>query len=333
MKYNIIKRINASTLFAETENKIYVLKEIPLEDTNMYKKLIKLNCKNVVNFIETTSIDDKFYIVEEYINGITLNNYLENNTLDDEKIREIIIQVCNGLREVHRLGIVHRDINPNNIMITENGNTKIIDFGISRTIKSNKSRDTQILGTQGFTAPEQFGFHQTSERSDIYSIGVLMNYLKTKQIPSEELADGWMREIIIKCTQIDETNRYNNIDDLISAINKKSRVNRIIRLIPGFRKRIWWHSLIASVYYIVMLFFLIMSFVISTSAVEGIANFFIFFFALTVPVPILTNFLNWKNRLPFIANKSKETKIIFQILLCLISIIISLTIIILCPIA
>lgn len=69
-----------------------------------------------------------------------------------------------------------------------------------RTVKRNQSCDTEILGTQGFTAPEQFGFHQTGPKADIYSMGVLINVMATGCLPGVQLVNGWLSEIVLKCT-------------------------------------------------------------------------------------------------------------------------------------
>lgn len=314
MNYEIIKSINEKTKIAVSENDMYVLKEIPLSDTEMYKKLMKLNCTNVIRFFDTVAIDGKFYVVEEYVNGITLENYIDTaGCLDEEHTKQIILQVCAGLKEIHKLGIIHRDINPNNIMIASDGTVKIIDFGISRTVKANKSHDTEILGTQGFTAPEQFGFRQTNAKADIYSVGVLINYMRTKQLPSERLTNGWLSEIVLKCTQIDEINRYGNIDDLVSSINKKNRTKHFFKSIPGFRKGIWWHYIIAVAYYAALAFFLLVALATGKNLLDTLLTFGFFFLGFAMPVPILTNYCNWTNRFSFIKNKTKPRKIMLQL--------------------
>lgn len=324
MNYEIIKNLNDQTKIAKYGEVLFVLKEIPLSDTDMYRKLINLNCDNIVKFYDTVTIDGCFFVVEEYVNGITLKDHIDTiGCLDDEQTKYIALQICNGLKEIHKLGIIHRDINPNNIMITSNGSVKIIDFGISRTVKRNQSFDTEILGTQGFTAPEQFGFHQTTAKSDIYSVGVLINYMKTKQLPGVKLTNGWLSEIVLKCTQIDEINRYDDIDDLIKSIEKKNKANHFFKSIPGFRKGVWWHYIIAITYYITLFVFLLFSLFIGISVKDSILTFGFFFFAFALPVPILTNYYNWTSRFEFIKNKTRFKKILIQIAFACLSVVVS----------
>lgn len=329
--YNVLKNINETTMLVEKENFIYIAKVISLEDVPMYKMLMTINNPNIVGFFGTDVINDRFCIIEEYVQGITLEQYYNANrsSITDNDIVNIILQVCNGLEAVHNNGIVHRDINPSNIMITGNGTVKIIDFGISRINKNNQQTDTHILGTQGYAAPEQFGFAQTSAKADIYSLGVLINYLKTGYIPNAVHADGWLGDVVNKCTQIDETKRYSNISDLVGALSKKGHLLRFFSIVPGFRKKIWWHILIASLYYISFVFFTYIMIDMAESLRMTICYFMVDIFLLGMPVPILTNFLDWTNRLSFVRNNSRSTKIVIQVLLTIMCLIISAVFIIL----
>lgn len=332
MNYKIVQNINEQTKLAFSSGKMYILKQICISDTDMYKKLMTLQCDNVIKFYETVTLDGKFYIVEEYVNGMTLSEYLDlAGCLNEAQTSQIVLQVCAGLEAVHKLGIIHRDINPNNIMITPDGTVKIIDFGISRTVKVNQSLDTQILGTQGFTAPEQFGFHQTGQRADIYSVGVLINYIRTKKLPHEKLTSGYLSEIVLKATRIDEADRYGDICEITCALQKKRRKNKILRTVPGFRQGVWWHGVIACIYYLILDFFLIIAPISAKSFFSGCLYFLYFFFSFAVPVPILTNFLNWTDRLQFIANKRKGTKILIQIVFAICSVLLSFSFIIASP--
>lgn len=335
MQYEILKQLNTQTLLAMAEGTLYVLKEIPLVDTDMYKKLAGLDCRNIVKFYGTTALDGRFYAVEEFLNGgCTLREYLERRgPLSDLETKDVALQICNGLKQVHKLGIVHRDINPNNIMLAADGTVKIIDFGISRTVKRNQSCDTEILGTQGFTAPEQFGFHQTGPKADIYSVGVLINVMATGCLPGVQLVNGWLSEIVLKCTQIDETNRYGNMDDLILDLERRSRLQRVLRTVPGFRKGIWWHKLIAVLYYIVLLFFLIFAVATAHSRLDALCSFGFFFFGYAVPVPILTNYLDWTHRIAGMQNKTKSQRIWIQISLAALAQVLSMVCIIAVPAA
>lgn len=329
---NILKEINSTTMIVEENNHIYIAKEISLDAVPVYKRLMQIENPNIVKLYKTDIVNDRTCIIQEYVQGDTLKEYVEKNgALSDSETIKIILQVCNGLSEIHNNGIVHRDITPTNIMICENGTVKIIDFGISRKMKLNQTQDTTILGTHGFAAPEQYGFSQTSAKSDIYSLGVLMNYLKTAKLPNDELAKGRFENIISKCIQVDETRRYEGIDEVVRDITNKGRLSVILSYVPGFRKSVWWHSVIACIYYFLYAFVFYSCLEQATSikmliSMCGFISFFFFF-----PVFTMTNFLNWTNKLSFLKNKSKGTKILFQLLFTFLSIAISAVFIILYP--
>lgn len=116
--------------------------------------------------------------------------------------------------------IIHRDIKPTNIMVSNDDVVYLVDFNISREYDENQSVDTVIMGTQGYASPEQCGFAQTDCRSDIYSIGMLMkNILMVDEYPDKETKR--LKRIIDKCTSIDPGKRYKNIEKLEQALNNK----------------------------------------------------------------------------------------------------------------
>ncbi len=321
--YEIIKSFNGTTKLAIKENKIYVLKTVPFEDIEIYKKLSTVDNVNVIKVYETVRIENEFYAVLEFVQGMTLADYIKKNgVMDDIRLRDVILQLCGGLEAIHALGIIHRDINPNNVMLDENGTVKIIDFGISRFQKANQSADTQILGTQGFAAPEQFGFSQTSVRSDIYSVGVLINYLKTGALPSEKRDYGTFSSIIIKCTQMDEKNRYKNIAELASAVSGKNRLKRFVLSIPGFRKGVLWHKITAVIYYLLTVLMIAGrtyqgEYIFKNELLWDIAMIFMLVF----PVPLLLNQGDWQSRFSLTKNSTKQNRIFVSVIFSVISVI------------
>lgn len=116
-------------------------------------------------------------IVEEFIQGESLLERLEQkNFLSELQAREILLQMCDGLKELHEQKIIHRDIKPSN-MILQGERIRLIDFDAARIFKEGQETDTKLLGTKGYAPPEQFGSGQTDNRSDIYSLGVTMKNL------------------------------------------------------------------------------------------------------------------------------------------------------------
>ena len=115
------------------------------------------------------------------------------------------------------MGAVHRDIKPENVII-RGSEAVLIDFDASRIFKSEHHSDTQILGTTGYAAPEQYGITQTDERADIYSVGVLINVMLTGEHPSRRLASGRMGLVVERCTRVSPEKRYKNVLRLMQAL-------------------------------------------------------------------------------------------------------------------
>lgn len=194
-------------------------------------------------------------ILEEYIVGSTLEEKLqEKEKLPEPLAVSYINQLCEALEKLHKSGLVHRDIKPSNLIITPDGNLYMIDFDIARTHKDGRDADTEILGTQGYAAPEQFGFHQTDAQADIYSAGVLLNKLLTGGLPHECMAKGSISYVIRRCLQMDTARRYKSAAALRKALRAylpKGHPQALcfLRQIPGFRSfTLWKMALSGSIY-------------------------------------------------------------------------------------
>ena len=252
--YEIIRKLSETTFIASDENGIVVLKKVDYEDTAVIRTLSEIKNPHICACFGMTIIEDEIFAVFEYVSGETLEKYVESRgALNDEEVRKIVSDICDGLSEIHAHGIVHRDITPSNVMISSDGETIIIDFGISRTVKEKASNDTQILGTHGYAAPEQFGFRQSTAKADIYAVGVLINYMKTLCLPGEKLASGFFLPIIEKCTEMDEANRYENAAELSEAVKapvkKKMTLKSLIYVIPGFKEGHFFLNIVSLCYY------------------------------------------------------------------------------------
>ena len=149
--------------------------------------------------------------------GDTLDFLLEGGTLSPKKAKEIMIQLCQALSVLHGFAAVHRDVKPENVILRGN-QTVLIDFDASRIVKVENNSDTVVMGTIGFAAPEQYGLNQSDARSDIYSMGVLLNLMLTGKHPSRELAKGRMGRIVRRCTQLNPDQRYQNVQQLMNAL-------------------------------------------------------------------------------------------------------------------
>ena len=176
-----------------------------------------ISCPNLPQIMETAERDGMVAVLEEYIQGDSLAYLLEGALFSPAEARKITRQLCNALWVLHQLGAVHRDIKPENVMI-RGSEAILIDFDASRIFKSDTNQDTQILGTTGYAAPEQYGIAQTDERADIYSLGVLLNIMLTGKHPSKELASGRLGRIVQKCTMVNPEKRYKSVLYLMEAL-------------------------------------------------------------------------------------------------------------------
>ena len=186
---------------------------------DVYKKLLTFSHANLPKIHQVVQSDSKCIVVEEFIDGITVGETLEVETYSNSAVKKIVIQLCDVLSMIHQNGIVHRDIKPENIIVENNGRVRLLDFNISRFNKENQSKDTLMLGTTGFAAPEQYGISETDARSDIYSIGILINVMLTGDHPSKKLCTGKWRKIVNKCTRINPKERYSSVKELMADIN------------------------------------------------------------------------------------------------------------------
>lgn len=183
----------------------------------VYRKLLPLNCPHLPQILEVAEQDGKVAVLEEYIQGDTLDFLLEGSLLSVKKAKEIMRQLCTALWVLHTQGAVHRDIKPENVILRGN-EVVLIDFDASRLVKDECSSDTVVLGTVGFAAPEQFGLSQSDSRADIYSMGVLLNIMVTGKHPSKELAKGRIGTIVQRCTMMNPEKRYPSVLHLMEAL-------------------------------------------------------------------------------------------------------------------
>ncbi len=275
-----------------------------------------ISCNPHENFPVIAEVCDDFYVME-HIEGENLSNVIKQKPLAPDKAKNYILQLLNAVEVLHSFRIVHRDIKPENIIIMPDGVLKLIDFDISRKVVYNKSADTSLLGTAGYAAPEQYGFTQTDERSDIYAIGVIYNYMITGKFPAERMADGQFGKIIKKCTEIDSKNRYKNISLLRHDILKERFTSyKLLNIIPGFRTRNIYKMILAVFCYVVF-FVGYFALAYEEGPRENISDIIMFYIIFSIIIAynfvffaLITNFFGFTDRIKFPV-KNKISKTIF----------------------
>ena len=227
---------------------VKVLKPEFREDATFVKKFRSeaqaaagLTHPNIVNVFDVGDDEGVYYIVMELIEGITLKEYIsKKGKLSVKEATSIAIQVSMGLEAAHSHGIVHRDVKPQNIIISTDGKVKVTDFGIARAASSN-TISSNVMGSVHYSSPEQVRGGYSDEKSDIYSLGITLYEMVTGRVPfdgdttvaiaikhlQEEMVPPSvyspdlpysLEQIIMKCTQKSVDRRYNKMEDVIGDL-------------------------------------------------------------------------------------------------------------------
>ena len=199
-----------------------VKKTLDIYSHDVYEQLASIRIEGVPAVKECVADDGKLIVVEEYVQGRSLKQVLdEHGLLNAEQAYEIAVQLADVLVRLHQLepAIVHRDIKPSNIIIEKNGHVNLIDFNAARHVNADKNEDTRMLGTVYFAAPEQFGFGQSDERTDIYGLGATINYIMTGDKPGAGIAECRFSDILKKCLMVDAKDRYQSAAELRGVLD------------------------------------------------------------------------------------------------------------------
>jgi TRAP-type C4-dicarboxylate transport system substrate-binding protein/tRNA A-37 threonylcarbamoyl transferase component Bud32 len=175
-----------------------------------------------------TNLD--FYLEMEYVDGTTLHHFIKTQDFNWERTLKFIEQLGSAIKTMHTHGIIHRDLNPRNIMVDRNGDIKVMDFGVAKIIGvEGLTRDGQVVGTTAYMSPEQARGERVDDRSDIYSYGVILYELCTRRLPSSPLlplrqyqarVPEWMESIVEKCLKQERELRYSTMDELLAVVEK-----------------------------------------------------------------------------------------------------------------
>lgn len=183
----------------------------------VYRRLLPVLCPHLPQIMEAAEQDGQTAVLEEYVQGDTLAELLMGARLTEREARQVTMQLCQALHVLHSMGAVHRDVKPENVIL-RGSDAVLIDFDAARIYKVASESDTQVLGTTGFAAPEQYGIFQSDERADIFSLGVLLNIMLTGKHPSREMAAGKLGRIVRKCTMTAPEQRYQSARALMEVL-------------------------------------------------------------------------------------------------------------------
>jgi serine/threonine-protein kinase len=211
---------------------------------NESQAIAKLSHPNIVSVYDVGCDDSKHYIVMEYINGPTFKKYLNNNSLEWKEITKLCLEICKGINAAHKKNILHRDIKPQNIMLTEDNIIKVTDFGIAKFMTdATVTIAGTTLGSTNYFSPEQAKGEKTDIISDIYSLGIILYESITgtlpfkgesaisvaikhiQEVPEEPInikpnIPKSLNDIIMKTLEKDKNMRYQTTNELIENLIK-----------------------------------------------------------------------------------------------------------------
>ena len=207
-------------------------------------QLENIRCAALPYFVGVYKNENYRCILREYIEGVSLDQYVKGHIMTEDIARELAIALAEAMKALHTSDpvIIHRDIKPKNIIVRDDGSVALIDFGISRVYKEEAASDTVISGTEGFAPPEQYGFMQTDIRSDIYSFGVVLSWLLTGKEQPMKLPLTKLEKVAAKCCAFAPDKRYKNDDELLDALHRTTREYLVHR-----RKMTKWAAALAAV--------------------------------------------------------------------------------------
>lgn len=312
---------------------LLIKKEVQKTQWELSRKLAKISSVHLARIFDTLEEEGKYFVYREYLQGDTLCEILkEQGSLDKKLAIEYLSQLCEALTEIHKYQIIHRDIKPENIIITGDGILKLIDFGNAREYDADKNRDTVLMGTVGYAAPELFGRAQTDETTDLYAAGVLLNVMLTGKFPNETLYQGnrAIRQIILKCIQMEQSRRYISASELRKDLEKGEKryyLKRFVQGIPGFRprdKKYRWVIFLVAYPFLFLMIEEITKGVCSIKALDTLPNILwwmaALFFSAILPFILLTNMWDLDTRILRLHHWARRDRMILRIVLAYISV-------------
>ncbi len=237
--------------------RLYVKKALALYDREVFDFIRRERPAGVPAIEALAEEDGILTVVEEYIAGERVSDLLaRQGRLDETQAVDILCQLCDIMAIFHRRQppIVHRDIKPENLMLTRDGQLVLLDFNAAKVSGSEEgSRDTVLIGTAGYAAPEQYGFSPSTPATDIYAAGILLTELITGGRDAAALT-GHLGDVAHKCTAMEPSRRYASMERLKRAL-ERAAASHTGWLPPGFRTKSPWKMVTASAGYLLMLDF------------------------------------------------------------------------------
>ena len=255
--FTILVRENVSGILCVLKWGRKLQAEMLCNEMEILQKLTDMGLTGIPKAYRIFEENSGVYFLREYIEGTPLSQMvLQKGGIQERELCRISIKICRAAEQFQKLEdpMIHRDIKPENIVITHGGEVAFIDFGTMRSYKKDSQRDTFVVGTRGTAAPEQYGYNQTDQRTDVYAIGRTMLYMATESYELDQILEcGVNRElkkIIKKACSFEPDKRYADAAELGRAIEKCQENNKK----NGYKKAGAVVGLIAAGYVLAILF-------------------------------------------------------------------------------
>ena len=207
-------RQKIEVIYNPKTNQRFIKRSVNDDIRYIYKMLQKIN-NNHIPKIYDVELTDKTVVIEEFVQGITLNEFMENHfEFAKGQINSIAKQLVSAMEALHKCSIIHRDIKPDNIIMNSEGHIWLIDYDIARIVNNEVRKDTTVLGTVGYAPVEQFGMMPTDYKTDIYAFGATI-----EQLMKYSGEKGRLLGIAQKCKRFDPMQRYQSIKQLKRAMS------------------------------------------------------------------------------------------------------------------
>jgi serine/threonine protein kinase len=312
-----------SLVIDETSGRLFLRKELTYYDPSVYQFLMGCRDSRLVRVFDAWQEDGRLVVLEAYVQGELLSEHLRRGDLSVLEKQTILHDVCGALEVLHSASppIVHRDVKPENIMVTDSGRAVLMDYDASKRVKPAQSRDTVLLGTRDSAAPEQYGFGASDVRTDVYGTGRLIAAM-FGDLPI-------YRHITEKATRLDPKSRYQSIAALDRALKNLDR--------PIESTNHWgWLKVIGTVLCVMLAFALCRSMTFDNSSpAENLITQIAFFAAQLAVIEVWFDWTGAFDHLPFrkqgqvsLGRKIVEKLIYGAVFFCLI--LITAVILILC---
>ena len=255
--FTILVRENVSGILCVLKWGRKLQAEMLCNEMEILQKLTDMGLTGIPKAYRIFEENSGVYFLREYIEGTPLSQMvLQKGGIQERELCRISIKICRAAEQFQKLEdpMIHRDIKPENIVITHGGEVAFIDFGTMRSYKKDSQRDTFVVGTRGTAAPEQYGYNQTDQRTDVYAIGRTMLYMATESYELDQILEcGVNRElkkIIKKACSFEPDKRYADAAELGRVIEKCQENNKK----NGYKKAGAVVGLIAAGYVLAILF-------------------------------------------------------------------------------